>query len=368
MYSRFHVQKGSNTMNKSPNKTNKNVSNKPKKSTAIAAAYQFLPKRQVPSSKELGQGKVLVKGSEFISTINGSVSFSATRIQCNPGLSTFTWLSAQALKYERYRWRKIHYEYIPAEAVTTTAGTIYMVADYDPTDAAPSSLSNLATYETQCEARVWSSCTLVVNERRLNDNIGARKVRCGPVAGDLSIYDGLSVSYGTISCANTNAIGQLWVHYEIELISPQTTSNPTPNSLVQYNRSTNQTMATTVATVLQFDQAIIDTLSMTPATGVFTPPCGLYTVEVDASIYDTASETFNSFLELQQNSAALTIPCYSECQSSQVASAPIHNHKLTRYLYCNGTDTVRLLVTLTGAAGTLSCLANKCRIVFRLVQ
>lgn len=167
----------------------------------------------------------IIDGHEQIATVSGSVSFTTTKFQVNPGLAFYTWLSSRATGWEKYRFRSFEIMYVPAEANTTTPGSVYLVADYDPTDAPPQTLQALSTYETQQNGRVYNAMTLKLSTKRMFDGVQTKYIREGPVASDLSLYDAASFTFATISCANTTPIGQLWVRYVVELISPQTESS-----------------------------------------------------------------------------------------------------------------------------------------------
>jgi hypothetical protein len=88
----------------------------------------------------------------------------------------------------------------------------------------------------------------------MSDGIQVKKIRNTPVVSDLQIYDGASVSVATISCTDTSAIGQLWVYYEIELISRQTRSvTNISHTFAQITDTTNQNVITAVDTLIGWD-------------------------------------------------------------------------------------------------------------------
>ena len=178
-----------------------------------------------------GLRSTTISNHELIATVAGSEAFTATRYAVNPGLLIYTWLSTQAAGWEKYRFKRLSFVYVPAQAVVTTPGSVYLAADYDPTTGPPTSLQGLSTYETQSNARVFESCSLNVPPKRMFDGIQHKRIRCGNVAGDLEAYDGCSFIFSTVSCNANVSIGQLWVHYEVEFFSPQTA----PQALIPQN-------------------------------------------------------------------------------------------------------------------------------------
>lgn len=175
-----------------------------------------------PARINTGLRSTTIANHELIATVEGSEDFTATRYAVNPGLLVYTWLSTQAAGWEKYRFKKLSFVYVPAQAVVTTPGSVYLAADYDPTTGPPTSLQGLSTYETQSNARVFESCSLNIPPKRMFDGVQHKRIRCGNVAGDLQLYDGCSFIFSTVSCNAQFPIGQLWVHYEVEFFSPQT--------------------------------------------------------------------------------------------------------------------------------------------------
>lgn len=334
-------------------------------SSAAPIARNFRVRNAQPQMRELSSGSTLITGHEEIATVAGSVSFAATRYRFNPGLPLFTRLSQLAATYEKYRVRRLEFVYVPANAVTTTPGVVYLAADYDPVDAAPASLAALSTYETQDSSRVYDALKLRLSRNRMHDGVQAKKIRCGAVAGDLQLYDVGSVSVATVSCTDSSDIGQLWVYYEIELISPQTNpAAPVPQGFSLWNRSSAQSFTSTVAATLAFDEQVVDGLELTNASGVFTMPCGLFEVTANCSLNDSAAESFVAQLAIFKNGAALSPPVASSAYNS-AATEKTHAITCVGYVECSDGDTISVSVTLTGAAGTLTARQDECRIAFR---
>lgn len=335
--------------------------------SSIPAAYLDKPSRrktEIRSNKD----STTICGSEFIDTINGSVSFDSTKYQVNPGLPIFTWLSERASGFEKYFWRKLVFEYVPAEAVTTTAGSIYMVADYDPEDSKPSSLSALATYETQNESRVFQKFSLDVSSKRMFDGVQRKKVRRGPVGGDLQLYDGCSLSVGTISCSGSSAIGQLWCHYEIDLISPQTdpTSGIVPAKFSLYNTSVAITgFVSGINKNIAFDEPIIDGLELfdgLDGDGNFTLPCGCYLIQCNLSYFDAATEVISVSWQLHKDALPLVPPIQMGNKTS-VGGSFIPG-TLTAFFESDGTNTLAVIMGATFTTGPVSAPADGNRIAF----
>jgi len=298
--------------------------------------------------------------------VNGSASFEATAYSIQPGLALYTWLSQRARGWEKYRFRKFEVTYIPEAAVTTTTGSVYLAAEYNPSDQAPASLAALSTYETQSNGRTYEMVSLKFKHGVMFDGVQHKRIRCGPVAGDLGLYDAGKIIVASIGGPGSS-VGQLWVHYEIELVSPQTSpSIPIPSSFSLFNLSANQAYTNMTPAVLQFDETIVDGIAPTLASGVFTLPCGMYELSGEITGNNSANESFTVLLELLKNGSSTSPPQKSQSQNTIVATGelcvPFHF-----YVYSDGDDTVSISVQLNGASGTLLVLADYSRIGLKVV-
>jgi hypothetical protein len=291
------ISKMSNRANSSKKNRNSGSRKGLNLSTTQTPAARNVRVQNKSFSIKADKGKAIICGQEQVATVEGSVTFNATQYHINPGLSLYTWLSTQAKGWEKYRFKTFEVVYVPAEAVTTTSGSVYICLDYDPTDAAPQTLAGLSTYETQYNGRVYDSVSCRADVKRMFDGVQAKKIRCGPVAGDLQLYDAATFSLATVSCANTNAIGQLWVYYEIELISRQT--EPTiyvPPNIALFNLSATQTFTTTVAAPLNCDESVVNGMGITNSSGTYTLPCGIYELLVNFVGCDSSAESLRLLL------------------------------------------------------------------------
>lgn len=230
-----------------------------------------------------------ISGHELIASVYGSVGYSATKVPINPGLPMFTWLSQQAHGWEKYKFLKLELVYVPSNAVTTTPGSVFLAADYDAEDPVPADLQALSTYETQASGKVYTAVSLSPPYKRLNDVPGHKFIRDTAVAAKLSLYDPCSFTIATIDCVDTSALGQLWVNYEVELISPQSQVRVlTVGGLAQFSSVGTENVSSGVDTKCPFDTRVSENLKVeSDVNNVdFTAPKGVYKVR---SVVDVAS-------------------------------------------------------------------------------
>jgi hypothetical protein len=325
----------------------------------IAKSVNVTPQR--PSMSEQN-GKTIVRGHEQFATLNGSTAFAATRKQINPGLSNiFAWLSDRAKGYEKYRIRKLEVKYVPAEAVVTTAGVVYLAFDYDPDDAPPTTLAALSSFEGLKQGHTFDVVTVKLDLKSVQRQMF--KIRCGPKAGSRLVYDPASLIVSTISMTDASAVGQLWIGYEIELISPQLEpATPLPSSFSCYNGSANQALATTVAEYMDWDENVVDGLEFTYAAGVFSEVCGIFKVTGQITFSDSAAETFTSTIQVWKNGAPLPIPAISSHNGTSVAGGQ-QSIPFFAYVQLDDGDTFQVQITASGAAGTLATVADRSKLL-----
>lgn len=256
----------------------------------------------VPPTIKQEKGKTIIVGHEQIKTVYGSAAFESNQYAVNPGLPMYAWLSTQAAGWEKHKYRKLQYVYVPSEAVTTTPGSVYLAADYDPSDPAPETLAAMSTFETQSASRVYESLKLNMNISRMYDGVQAKKNRCGPVSGDLQLYDGATINVCTVGCADNTAIGQLWVYYEIELISVQVSP---PYHLSKRVSKFNKTIAETVAgsggtLEVQWDSEITNGLDLDfdAVEPRIVLPCGVFEVSGKLSLYSSGAAFIKFHIDL----------------------------------------------------------------------
>lgn len=168
------------------------------------------------------KGDILVKHREYIADVAGSVGFTAVSYAVNPGLpGTFPWLAALARNFESYRFRKLRFCY-ETESSTATVGTLILTLDYDPADLAPESKTQALSYRNAVRSAPWDRCCHDSLPEDLN-KLKSHYVRTGvaPAGTDIKTYDIGNLFICTQAEAGTTMIGELYVEYEVELITPQ---------------------------------------------------------------------------------------------------------------------------------------------------
>ncbi len=178
-----------------------------------------------PQQKHLPNGDVIISHSEMVRDINGSVGFAVTAIPLNPGLAgTFNWLNGIATRYESYRFQKLCISY-ETQAPTTIGGVVVLAVDYDARDSLPTTKVQVMSWRGTVRASPWTACQHMSIPEDLNKH-KSYFVRSGAPAPneDLSLYDTGTLSVITQGMAAATAVGEIWIHYSVRLMTPKSNS------------------------------------------------------------------------------------------------------------------------------------------------
>jgi hypothetical protein len=120
-----------------------------------------------------------------------------------------------ANSFECYKILSMSFEFVSI-AATSERGRIALAFEYDALDANPTNKVDLFQIAGASEANVWSSTSLQVKPS------SKLFTRVGTVASsDLKTYDHGKVIAGVSNTATAAVVGELFVTYVIELITPQ---------------------------------------------------------------------------------------------------------------------------------------------------
>lgn len=210
------------------NPTAKAKRNRPKKSSVQYAPVAAGVMNQVSDPKFINRAQnMCVIHREYITDITGNTSDFAVVFNqnVNPGnYDLFPWLAGVARRFESYQFTKLEFEYSTI-STTIDRGYAALVIDYDPTDAQPTTKSQALQYQSTIKCAVWQSAT----HKSTSQNLHKRKTYF--VQTSVSPPTGTSDTHDTgrlFVCAGSNnsaqKIGELWVSYVVELMTPQLTT------------------------------------------------------------------------------------------------------------------------------------------------
>jgi hypothetical protein len=175
-----------------------------------------------------GDLRIRVKHREYVQDILGTAAFTLVQLNINPGLAQlFPWLSGIAALFESYKFNNLKFCY-ESQTNATVSGKAYFSADWDVTDVAPANKQQQMQERSKASDMIFEDFCLNCDKNDLEKFGIQRYVRVGnaPVGTDLKTYDVGVFNQSTQNCAVTTAVGELWVEYDLELITP----NPSPNA------------------------------------------------------------------------------------------------------------------------------------------
>lgn len=268
----------------------------------IPAAYSITSRTAKPTSNGMKGGGVVLSHRGLVSSFTGSTTFGAVNFQVNPGLGgVFPWCSQLARSYDKYRFRKLKFEF-RSVVPTTTAGVVMMSFDYDTLDTLPVTKFEHAQTTPNVESNSFNSFTLNVECDKVQ-----RFVRQGAVVGtDLKTYDFgqlvVSSSYGVAAL-----VGEIYVDYEVELHKP---SHGVPVSVRLSGVGANATpfttstaaggaqpmfvLSTTEVKVLRPGEYLIDAYIIGTVITGYAAPTFVGTAAAGSSIRTVVAETINA--------------------------------------------------------------------------
>lgn len=193
----------------------------------------------IPMMHKEGQS-VTIRHREFIATVDSSTTFSVQRsFRLNPGdRDTFPWLSTIANSFQEYKFKGVVFHYIPTSgnAISGTSpslGAVMMQTSYRANDPPPANKSELLNEYWSGEVVPSETFAHPIECNPAENPFNVQYVRRGELpSGDNQLFYDLGVTHlctqGQLAAGN--ALGDIWVTYEVELKKPIVASNVTSNA------------------------------------------------------------------------------------------------------------------------------------------
>jgi hypothetical protein len=224
-----------------------------------------------------------------------------------------------------------------------------MSFDYDTLDCAPTTAVEMTQSTLYVDGAPWRLF-------QLNVKPDGRElfVRTGLIGGaDLKSYDMGRLHIATEGCADTSDHGYLEVEYDIELFDKSPLSGNASNNTKasEFNNANAQDISSTSAMLLCSEE-VTNPLSISEASGVYTPPAGVYLVSCEVS------STGNGMLELEMEVDGASLSPAVLSGATSVGETVISLHHVITF---NGTQTCRFRMD-----GSTSCvtIADSGRVIF----
>jgi len=180
-----------------------------------------------------------------------------------------------------------------------------------------------------------------------------------PGGVDIHTYDCGQLFFWTQGEAGATEVGELRVRYKVKLMNPvleTSTTAPVNNQVSWFQSAGNQACTTSVPVTSANATATTNGLAIVNTAGSFVPAVGNYLVDFTAQCKDTSAEAFSDLSDFQKNgvsvySLANNKPTFICGASIGACSVPLSG---SVFVTANGTDAFTQVLTLVGAAGTLT--------------
>lgn len=289
--------------------------------TGGSGAYYDMPKNVATNSTSppsFGSNRTVVRHREFIGNLQGSTSFEINTFNVNPGdEATFPWLSNIAANYEKYRPIGIIFEFKSTSAsalnsTNTALGTVMMCPRYNAvSQSVPQSKMEMLQIENCVSVCPAESAMCGIECAKNYNPLGVLYNRVGGTvpAGSEQLYDFCDFYIATEGMQAVSTIGELWVTYEIELLTPILGGGQVGDDINFANYSISS--ATTSAYFANASSALnMSNMELTLGTNTITLPSNITTGTYYLALYYIGSSTASV--------VAPTMACTTNCEVANI--------------------------------------------------
>lgn len=147
-------------------------------------------------------------------------------IEVNPGLETcFPWMSRIAAGFENYVFNSVKFSFVTSMG-TSNNGSIALIPDYDAEDDNSTQTKvQLLSYADSKRGPIWYDLVMASS----NKNLHKRKeyyVRIRSTTENKKLFDAMSLTILVTGIAALTMVGELWVEYDLTLMTPQLEPEP----------------------------------------------------------------------------------------------------------------------------------------------
>jgi len=171
-------------------------------------------KAQKRGGSRKGPPTYTITKDEFIMDVDTSMDYTVFSLPINPGLKqTFPWLSGVAKAWEKYRFKRLHFQYrsLVTDYAPNASGRIMLLGDYDALDPPPVSKQAFLDSQPVAVAKPYTSAVLRLSAQQMNNEVNTRFIRraSAPSHSDLRLYDVGKLHLGASDSASAGKCGEL---------------------------------------------------------------------------------------------------------------------------------------------------------------
>lgn len=316
--------------------------------------------------------QMVIEEDEYIGEVTGAATaanFGTTGFPVNIGQAgTFPWGSGVVKNnFEKYEFDYLEFYFkreVSEFATNGTVGKVMLSFDSDAADGPPTTKQMVEDTDPHVDGMPCENIRLVIPNDILKRRKDAHFIRPAglPGAADIKTYDVGNLFVSTQGLASNSAVvGELHVRYRVRVFIPildAAMGAPANNSVSVFDSSALQTVVTATPTILLISGNIVNGLGVTNTNGSLLLPVGNYLIDYYGTVKDSAAEALSVLLNLQKNGASVgvnTVMIPTVTTNVSLGAAEQLSLAGNTFVSMNGTtDVLTLVVTATGAAGTLT--------------
>ena len=303
---------------------------------------------------------------ELIATVTGQTAFTIIQYAMNPGNSTtFPRLSRIAQLFEKYSFEQLEFYFqhdVSQYASQGQAGLVLLSALYDAASPAPTTKTQIEACKPRVICMPNQNSLLRLAKERMHPRGYPLFIRPGNLPGgtDIKTYDIGNMFLTVQGMVGAGEVGELHVRGRVklydEILDSASASVATNNQIAGFTDIAGTSLTTSVQLVPLFAGSMIaNSLGIVNASGVFTPPAGLYKVQYCVSAVASGGSMTSLQMNLYKNASVQPVGVTDQISCTQDSLSGFWTLSL------NGTDTVTLKVVST-FPGT--CVLGNCLITF----
>lgn len=175
------------------------------------------------SCHKMSEVTTRMRGTDMVTDISAERIFGVTTFRVNPGNGLlFPRLSAPSRVFEKYRFRKLRFLYRPISAATRS-GAVVLEMETDVYDTIPTTKEEMLNHQNSARGLPWDAFQLDVAPKDLHPRpqMFIRSEGFAPSDYDARLDDLGELHLGvSVDSDDPIVIGELWVEYDVDFISP----------------------------------------------------------------------------------------------------------------------------------------------------
>jgi len=245
---------------------------------ARSHTVSLAPPQYKSDSKGMSYKRTESLGVINIATANQESGF---HLRVQPGLKNYPELAIAAKQYDFYTIERWVLRWVPSVA-NDYEGKLAIGYDPDTSDSTVPTISSIAVMQ-----RKKLGAIRLVHQLDIGKHTRRKRIRCGPVPGELQSYDNGTIWVRYSSPTAPKDVGEFFLDYHVRFSNPTPAiTKPTPNQYfgAEFQAGQNILPASDVAPVTVFYEPEYNTMDASSV--ITTPPTSVLSTDLDCGFYE----------------------------------------------------------------------------------